>query len=64
MKSVSTEVVKVRCPVCAGSLRPGLLWLGGGDYLECPSCDGGTLTINEYKLRPIERTISIPKKVA
>lgn len=28
------------CPTCSRSLRRGLLWLRGSDYVECPDCEG------------------------
>lgn len=34
-----SEKLLVRCPDCARSTRPGLLWLGGSDWVECPTCD-------------------------
>jgi DNA-directed RNA polymerase subunit RPC12/RpoP len=39
---IKTEKIEVRCPTCRDSLRPGLLWLGGKDYLTCPDCNGTT----------------------
>lgn len=37
------------CDICAKSTEPGQLWLGGGDWVTCPQCNGsgkidGTLT--------------------
>jgi hypothetical protein len=26
------------CDLCRGSSKPGFLWLGGSDYVECPQC--------------------------
>ena len=41
------------CVTCRESLRRGLLWMGGGDYLECPDCGGtGTLVLYEKKVEP------------
>jgi hypothetical protein len=41
------------CVTCQTSTRRGLLWLGGGDYLTCPDCDGtGTLVVYEKKVEP------------
>lgn len=28
------------CDMCAKSTRKGALWLGGGDWVECPNCQG------------------------
>jgi len=51
---------KAKCPTCATSTRPGLLWLGGNDWVECPSeCDRGTIEIHEQRFAPTERTISV-----
>lgn len=45
--------VEQRCPTCAGSLRKGLLWLGGRDYVECPDCEGsGTFVMYEQRVPP------------
>jgi len=53
--------VETRCATCIGSLRPGLLWLGGDDYLECPDCNAtGLVEVVEERFAPVERTISIP----
>ena len=30
----------IPCDVCSQSTRRGLLWLGGGDWVECPQCVG------------------------
>lgn len=30
----------IPCDVCARSTKPGRLWLGGADWLECPQCEG------------------------
>jgi len=30
----------MRCDLCAGGTKPGYLWLGGSDYVECPQCAG------------------------
>lgn len=27
------------CDLCRGSSKPGYLWLGGADYVECPQCE-------------------------
>ena len=52
--------IEQRCELCAASSRKGLLWLGGGDWLECPDC-GGTGTAQFYAdiFNPKERTVSI-----
>lgn len=53
-------MIKAPCPTCEGAVRPGLLWLGGEDYLVCPSCDGTQrIEIIEERFTPAERTISV-----
>jgi NAD-dependent SIR2 family protein deacetylase len=32
--------IESRCPTCRDAVKPGLLWLGGKDYVECPDCGG------------------------
>lgn len=52
---------ETRCQTCEESTRPGLLWLGGNDWLKCPDCDGTTVLKGyEEKIASKERTISIP----
>lgn len=52
--------VQSRCPTCIHSTRKGLLWLGGGDWLECPDCGGTTIfECQEERIAPVERTISV-----
>ena len=46
----SPQRTRVRCPLCLAALRPGLLWLGGRDYLTCPDCDG-TQWVTLYEQR-------------
>lgn len=48
------------CDLCSKSSRKGLLWLGGGDWVECPDC-GGTGVDVAYAdyFTPKERTVSI-----
>lgn len=44
--------VSADCQTCAGSTRKGLLWLGGGDWLECPDCGGtGVFTYDESRVQ-------------
>lgn len=52
---------EARCTVCVGSTRPGLLWLGGSDWLECPDC-GGTTVVTAYadRFTPVERLVTMP----
>lgn len=51
---------QARCSTCQGSSRKGLLWLGGGDWLECPDCNAtGTVTFYADIFNPVERTISM-----
>jgi len=32
--------IESRCPTCRDAVKPGLLWIGGKDYVECPDCGG------------------------
>jgi hypothetical protein len=48
------------CPTCCTSSRPGLLWLGGNDWVECPSeCEKGVVSFIEERFAPKERTVSL-----
>ena len=50
--------LKIPCDMCAGSLRRGLLWLSGNDYLECPQCGGtGTVACVEQRVQARVRTV-------
>ena len=41
------------CDFCRRSEKPGYLWLGGKDYVECPQCDGDQrMTILEQVVLP------------
>lgn len=45
------------CPDCKPSTRPGLLWMGGNDWVECPTCDPKTpgmvpVIATEFKAMP------------
>lgn len=52
--------VEAQCTLCANSTRKGLLWLGGGDWLECPDCNGTGIEKGYAELyHPKERTVSI-----
>lgn len=43
----------IRCDTCAPSTRPGLLWLGGGDWVECPrGCVNGRIELVEEQVKP------------
>jgi len=44
----------VRCPTCQGSIEPGKLWIGGGDYVDCPDCVGtpGRVELVETLVEP------------
>jgi DNA-directed RNA polymerase subunit RPC12/RpoP len=45
--------IATRCPTCKNSLKKGHLWLGGGDYLECPDCGGTTIFVMfEQRITP------------
>ena len=51
---------EARCPTCLHSLRRGLLWLRGKDYVECPDCGGtGTFVMYEQLVTP-GRSILVP----
>lgn len=43
--------VFVRCDLCSPR-RPGLLWLGGNDWVECPQCKEGKLELVEERVEP------------
>jgi endogenous inhibitor of DNA gyrase (YacG/DUF329 family) len=46
------------CPTCRTSLRRGLLWLRGRDYLECPECQGtGIFVMYEQRVMPKTRIL-------
>lgn len=48
------------CPTCLRSLRKGLLWLSGNDYVECPDCGGtGIFVCYEQRITP-GRSILVP----
>lgn len=48
----------IQCGLCSGRKK---LWLGGGDYVECPDClASGRIEMHEYKVRKAERTIFVP----
>lgn len=52
---------RFRCPTCQFSTREGLLWLGGGDWLTCPTCDGtGVGKGVEYRYTPKEKLVFVP----
>jgi DnaJ-class molecular chaperone len=43
--------VQLRCPMCAGRK---LLWMGGGDYVECGTCDGkGSVQAIETRMQGV-----------
>lgn len=45
--------LRLRCPTCRHSTRPGLLWLGGKDWVECPDCEGTTwFVMYEERIQP------------
>lgn len=49
--------LRLRCDFCASSGKPGHLWLGGKDYIECPQCLGaggqiGVLELVEQFIQP------------
>ncbi len=51
------------CDICARSTERGWLWLGAGDWVKCPQCNGtgkidGTLT----EVTPTRRFI-LPQRV-
>lgn len=43
----------VRCDLCSPR-RPGLIWLGGTDWVECPQCaqTPGKIEIVEEEVKP------------
>ncbi len=53
--------LELRCPTCARSTRPGLLWLGGGDWVECPDCEGTTVFVmHEERVPPPPSRVFLP----
>ena len=44
--------VEKRCPLCIRSLKRGLLWIGGGDYAECPDCEGTGIFVSYRERMP------------
>jgi hypothetical protein len=52
--------IATRCPTCRHTEKgPGLLWLGGSDYVECPDCAGtGTFVMYERRITP-KRIIAV-----
>ena len=52
--------IELRCPTCRDAVKPGLLWLGGKDYVECPDC-GGPSGGHPGVFRMWEKTITPPK---
>jgi hypothetical protein len=48
-----TKTIKLKCDFCKNSQVKGHLWLGGGDYVICPQCDGTQEVIMlECKVEP------------
>jgi hypothetical protein len=44
---------RVRCSLCAGSMKKGQLWMGGRDYMDCPDCEGtGIFKYHEERVQP------------
>jgi hypothetical protein len=53
--------IAMPCPTCMRSTRKGLLWLGGGDWLTCPSCEGtSVLQATEHRYTPKEKLVFVP----
>lgn len=45
--------IDAKCVLCRESLKPGYLWIGGKDYLECPDCNGtGRFLMIEERIQP------------
>lgn len=45
--------IKLRCPTCKGRK---LLWLQGGDYIECATCEGrGAIEAIETRMQGLPR---------
>jgi len=61
-KRITKQDFKVRCGVCAKSVEPGWLWLGGGDYVQCPACTNGYITGTEMRIEPT-RKIFLPRRL-
>jgi hypothetical protein len=48
---VKAQRVTIRCDLCSPR-RPGLIWLGGADWVECPQCVDGKVEAVETKVEP------------
>jgi NAD-dependent SIR2 family protein deacetylase len=55
--------IESRCPTCRDAVKPGLLWIGGKDYVECPDC-GGPSGGHPGVFRMWEKIITPPKSFA
>lgn len=48
------------CDFCSKA-KPGWLWLGGADYVECPDCEAtGKVECIEYRVKYKEQLLIIP----
>lgn len=43
--------MKIKCDVCSPR-KPGFLWMGGNDWVECPQCVGGLVELVEQHIKP------------
>lgn len=57
--STKEQRVTLVCDMCAGSSKPGYLWLGGSDYVECPQCfTTRTIPLVEQRIIPGKTFVS------
>jgi hypothetical protein len=56
---ITKREFRQRCDGCARSTEPGWLWLGGGDWVQCPWCINGYVTGLETRIDPT-RKIFLP----
>jgi hypothetical protein len=43
--------ISIACDVCSVR-KPGFLWLGGNDWVECPQCVNGWVEAVEQAIKP------------
>lgn len=60
---VAKEDFSWPCDVCRRSTQPGWLWLGGGDWAECPQCAGTGKITGTLTERVPTRKIMLPQRV-
>jgi hypothetical protein len=44
------QVGWMKCVACSDSkLRPGMMWIGGNNWIQCPECEGKAM-VPRFKL--------------